>query len=563
MFETLKELLEKKVGRAAFKLSLPEFEEHGHLSTNAAFALAAQKGISPLEAAEEIKNYLQERAPANFFAQIKIAPPGFINLWLNQEPLMAEFLRILAAGKDWGRGQCRRRVVIDYSHPNIAKPMSVAHLRSTIIGHSLYSIFKFRGWEVIGDNHLGDWGKQFGVLIAAFKEVRKMKKRGWQKPTVEDLLQLYVDYSKRLVSDATLDERAREETRKLQAGDPTNLRLWRQFYRVSLREFERVYRLLGVKFDYYLGESFYAPLLPKVVGAALRQGVAKRSEGAVIIPLDEANLPPYLIQKSDGSYLYSTTDIAAVWYRFKKFRPDLILYVVDNSQSLHFAQLFASIRKLGWQKKEQLVHVKFGLVLGEDLKKLSTRAGRHLSLLAVIEEAVSRAEKVVQEKQPQLDRAERNKIARVVGIGALKYNDLSQNRLSDIVFDWEKMLSLESNSAPYLQYTYVRLKSILRKAKRRPALSRSASLGPAETKLVLKLAYFPEVLEEITENYFPHYLANYLYQLAKMVNSFYEKEPVLRAERDTGALRLNLVRAAALVLKSGLNLLGIKTVEQI
>ena len=569
MLELIEKLIREKLGDLDFQLL--SGEARAHFSTNAAFtlALSLSKGgekIPPLQTAEELKSFLEEKAPPGFFAKIEVVQPGFINFWLTPETIQAEFLKMIRAGESWGKTELKKTVVIDYSAPNIAKPMSVAHLRSTIIGQSLYHIFQFAGAKVIGDNHLGDWGKQFGILIVAYKETLKQNPE-FKEPTIEDLMQLYVSYSGRAKENPVLNEAARAETVKLQQGDKNNLKLWQKFYKLSLKEFESVYKVLGVKFDYYLGESFYNPMLADLVESALKKGVARKSEGAVVIPLDEAGLPPYVIQKSDGAHLYSTTDLATLKYRIEKFKADLILYVVGNDQALHFNQLFGAARKMGLVEDEELVHVKFGLILSSDLKKLSTRAGRHISLLQVIDEAIKKAREVVGVKQPDLSEAEKEKIAKIVGLGALKYNDLSQNRMSDITFDWDRMLSLEGNSAPYLQYTYARFRSILRKAPKSlipkrgldpVALNKEVDLG-----LVLKLAYFPEIIKSVTVNYYPHYLANYLYELARLMNSFYEKEPVLKSEPALREARLALVKKTAETLKVGLDLLGIKTIEKI
>src|SRR3989344_5531211 len=371
----------------------------GHYATSVALKLASASGKNPRAFAEEIAVKLRAADRGALFERIEVAGPGFINFWLSKEAIRGAFLEIVNAGKKWGTQKVvsykslvvskRPVIIIDYSHPNIAKPMSVAHLRSTIIGAALYNVFKFSGWKTIGDNHLGDWGKQFGVLIAAYKEKSKLRK----DINISELMRLYVDYTARMKEDPKLEDVAREETKKLQDGDKENVKIWKAFYKISINEFQKIYKILGVKFDYFLGESFYKPMLGDVVKEALAKGIAKRSEGAVIIPLDP--LPPFVIQKSDEAFLYSTTDLAAVQYRVKKFKPNVILYVVDNGQSLHFEQLFVSVRKLGFATNEQLVHAKFGLILSEDMKKLSTRAGRHIALEAVIDQAIEKARALV------------------------------------------------------------------------------------------------------------------------------------------------------------------------
>jgi len=538
----------------------------GHYATSVALKLASASGKNPRAFAEELAVKLRAADRGALFERIEVAGPGFINFWLSKEAIRGAFLEIVNAGKKWGTQKVvsykslvvskRPVIIIDYSHPNIAKPMSVAHLRSTIIGAALYNVFKFSGWKTIGDNHLGDWGKQFGVLIAAYKEKSKLRK----DINISELMRLYVDYTARMKEDPKLEDVAREETKKLQDGDKENVKIWKAFYKISINEFQKIYKILGVKFDYFLGESFYKPMLGDVVKEALAKGIAKRSEGAVIIPLDP--LPPFVIQKSDEAFLYSTTDLAAVQYRVKKFKPNVILYVVDNGQSLHFEQLFVSVRKLGFATNEELVHAKFGLILSEDMKKLSTRAGRHIALEAVIDQAIEKARALVDAKRNDLSEAERAKIAQAVGIAALKYNDLSQNRQSDIAFRWKKMLNLEGNSAPYLIYTYVRLKSILRKGKKQKTLKADAPIEPADLKLVLKLMQFPDAIARVRETYFPHLLTDYLYDLAKCANHYYQSVPVLKSAGELQSVRLHLVSAVAETMKIGLGLLGISALQK-
>jgi arginyl-tRNA synthetase len=547
-----------QAGKIEIELVVPDDEKFGHYSTNIAFKLAKIRNESPFAVAQKLVSQIKRHVLANLIKKIEAVQPGFVNFELAPAVIQKIFAEILKNRTKFlkPKAESSQTVVIDYSHPNIAKPMSIAHLRSTIIGQALYNIFKFAGWKTISDNHLGDWGKQFGVLIAAFKE----KGGGnFKNITINDLMNLYIDYTARMSENPTLEEKAREETKKLQAGNKKNVKIWKKFYQISLAEFKKIYRILNVKFDYYLGESFYKPMLPEVVKEALKKGVAKKSEGAMMI--DTGRKTPFIIQKSDGSYLYSTTDIAAVKYRIKKFKADLILYVVDNGQSLHFEHLFDSVKLLKYVENKELVHVKFGLILSEDFKKLSTRAGRYVSLEKLINEAITKAKRVIAKKRPALNEKEKEEIAKIVGIGALKYNDLSQNRLSDISFNWTKMLNLEGNSAPYLQYTYVRLRSILRKKKNQrfnPADLRER----IELDLIFQLSEFPEIIRRITKTYYPNLLADYLYKLARRANVFYETLPVLKAEEKIRNSRLALIGVVAVTLKTGLNLLGIEILER-
>jgi len=360
---------------------------------------------------------------------------------------------------------------------------------------------------------------------------------------------------------AELGEAARREVKKLQDGDEENLAIWKKFYAISIEEFKRMYNMLGVSFDHTLGESYYNSQLEGIVKVALEKNVAIESEGAIVIPIEGIEAP-MIIRKSDGAYLYPTTDIATIKHRINEFKADCMLYVVGNEQAMHFEQLFSAVKKLGIVTDQKLAHIKFGLMLGEDMKKFSTRAGKTVSLLGLLEEAIARAKKVVDEKQPDLSEEERQKIAEVVGIGAVKYNDLSQNRQSDIVFNWDRMLNFEGNSGPYLQYTYARLKSILRKAENISTCDVDNLKDETELQVIMRLQEFPEVIESITKQYFPHYLTDYLYTLAKDTNAMYQKMPVLKAEENERNARLALIAAAAQTLKTGLELLGIKTLEQ-
>lgn len=557
-----------KVAGSEVDISVPENENFGHYSTNVAMRIAKAKGGNPpaggpMQIANEIINKLRI-TNYELFEKIEAVAPGFINFWISEKVLQKEFNLINKAGGKWGKTKTKSKgkktVVIDYCGVNIAKPMSVGHLRSTIIGQALYNIFKFNGWKVIGDNHLGDWGKQFGILIAAYKENLKTKKLKNSKLTIDNLMELYVDYTARMKADVELENIAREETRKLQIGDKKNIKIWNEFHKITFNELQKIFKILNIKIDHHLGESFYNPMLDGIVKDALDKKVAVKSEGAVVIFIDN-DKAPFLIQKSDGAFLYGTTDIATVKYRVKKFKPEVILYVVGNEQTFHLSQLFEAVKKLEIIKDQKLAHIKFGLVLGEDMKKLSTRAGKHISLGALLEEAIIRAEKIIEEKNPGLSAGEKKKIAKIVGIGAVKYNDLSQNRQSDIAFDWDKMLNFEGNSGPYIQYTYARLKSILRKSKSAKFDSKYLN-EKIETSLILKLEEFPGVLEKITELYFTHYLAEYLFDLAKTTNVFYQTLPVLKAEKNERNARLALIKTVTETLKTGLNLLGIEVPEK-
>ncbi len=562
MISEVKKLVIEAVGQGVEAVvDIAPEAKFGDYTTPIALSLAKTRERPPLEVAEEIAAKIRSLPGSNRFAKIEVAPPGFINFYLSDQTLHFALAEISKSGAKWGmpKNKAQVTVVIDYSSPNIAKPMSVGHLRSTIIGAALYNVFKFSGWKTIGDNHLGDWGRQFGILISAWKDAQKIKGTK-QEASINDLMRLYVDYNALMKEDVKREERARFETKKLQDGDSENTKLWKRFYKISLSEFKKIYSLLGVKFDYSYGESHYQKMLPAIVSDAIQKSVAIRSEGAVIIPVP--GKAPLVIQKSDEAFLYGTTDIATVKQRVTKWKPSLILYVIGNEQALHLEQMFYAVKQLGLVSQQKLVHVKFGLILGEDLKKLSTRAGKHIALDEVIKEAVERAKKITGDKRPDLSARENNKIAKTIGIAALKYNDLSQNRQSDIAFHWDKMLNLEGNSAPYIMYTYARLKSVLRKA----GLSRKANFSllnkDSERALIKKLIQFPDIVIGVIQTYFPHQLTDYLYELTKLANYFYQTEPILQADPGLKKARLKLISATAQTIKTGLSLLGIKALEQ-
>lgn len=562
MIEEIKTFLSAALADSIeFEVDRPKITGRGHFSTNAAFALAKENGTSPKDEADRLREKIIARAPSGYFEKVEIAG-GFVNFWVSEKTINESFKKISSAGASWGDSKrgAGQRVIVEYGSPNIGKPLHFGHLRSTIIGQALFNIYKSQGYRVVSWSHPGDWGKQFGIMIAAYKE--KLRAGEKVKLSVDEFLKLYVDYNGRMKDDARLEEIAREETKKLQYGDKENVRLWKKIYSLSMGEFARITRQLGVHFDVNKGESFYKPFLKKIVEEALKKGTAVRSEGAVIVPLEEENLPPFIIQKSDEAYLYTTTDIAAAKYRIEKYKADKVLYVVGAEQYLHFEQLFAVLKKLGYLHDQELVHVKFGLVLGGDSKKLSTRAGKHISLSEVIDEAVSKAEEILKEKAPDIQGSERNKVAQIVGVDSLKYNDLSQNRLSNIVFDWGKMLSFEGNAAPYLLYAYARLRSVLRKAGGKTG-SAGEFKAESEQKLILKLDEFPDAVRLAADNFYPHAVAVYLYELSEAINNFYHAEPVLNAEPAIRASRLALINTASIVLKKGLNLLGLETVERL
>ncbi|HOB89766.1 MAG TPA: arginine--tRNA ligase [Candidatus Colwellbacteria bacterium] len=551
MLEKIANLLSEAVKEDEVKVFIPENPDFGHYSTNLAFEFAKMREISPDEAGKEIRNKLTHAAPKGFFSRVDIAG-GFLNFTLSDETLEKEINLILRQKQNYGRTRKghKKTVVVDYSAPNIAKPMNVGHLRSTIIGQAIVNLLRFEGYRVIGDNHLGDWGTQFGGLLAAFKKWGSREEL--KRDPIDYLVKLYIRFNKEAETNEELMNEARMETAKLQKGDRENRRLWKEFVRASLKEFNKTYRRLGVRFSVVLGESFYQKMLPAVVKDALEKGVAKKDDGAIKIALGDEKMPDIVIEKTDGSHLYATTDLAAIVYRVRKWHPEKILYVVANEQALHFSQIFKAAEILKIAPQTELEHVKFGMLLGESGQKMSTRRGEFIKLEELLDRAKEEAGKIDQKSAEQ------------VGIGAVKYFDLSHDRRSDIVFDWNKVLNLKGNSAPYILYTYARLRSVLRKAgpKIKKRLDLSLLRTEAEKKTVRQLVYFPDMVAAAAENYMPNYLADYLYKLANDLNAFYETSPVISVEKNLAESRLALVAAGSVVLKQGLKLLGIETLEQ-
>jgi arginyl-tRNA synthetase len=443
--------------------------------------------------------------------------------------------------------------------------MHVGHIRSTIIGDSIARILRLLGHKVITDNHLGDWGTQFGMLLVGWK--RYLNPVALETDPIGEMERLYKLVNAECQTNAETLQAARAELVKLQSGDPENLRLWQQMVSLSRREFDRVYARLGVRFDHTLGESFYNPRLEALVNEFVARGIARESEGAIVVFFDDpafgelANYP-LIIRKSDGGFNYATTDLATLVYRIESWQPHEIIYVTDARQKLHFSQVFAAFRRLRPDAQVKLAHVWFGTILGEDGKPFKTRAGDTIKLADLLDEAEERALKIVTEKNPALPETQRRQIARVVGIGAVKYADLMQNRESDYVFRWDKMLALDGNTAPYLQYAYTRIASIFRKGQVTQLEPKVVFEAPQELSLAKHMLNFGFVLENAANEYRPNFICNFLYELAVRFSTFYENCPVLQAAGQLRQSRLTLCRLTAEVLKTGLDVLGIETVEQ-
>jgi len=530
----------------------------GDYQANGVMAVAKQRKENPRALADKVIAQIQL---ADVCEPPTVAGAGFINFRLTPA-FVAQQAAAAAADERLGVPKVARpkTVVIDFSSPNVAKPMHVGHIRSTIIGDCLARLLKFLGHRVITDNHLGDWGTQFGMLIVGWKKFRDTN--ALARDPIAELERLY-----KYVNDREdLRDEAKAELAKLQRGDAENQAIWKKIIDLSRQEFDKTYARLGVTFDHTLGESFYNPGLKDVVEELKRLGIARQSEGAMCIFFEDdpelKKTAPLIVQKADGAFLYGTTDMATLKYRIDQWHPDEIIYVTDARQQLHFKQVFATARKW-WKKVPDLRHVYFGSILGEDGKPLKTREGAPVKLADLLDEAEERALAVVTEKNPELSDETRKQIARAVGIGAVKYADLSQNRTTDYVFSWPKMLAMNGNTAPYLQYAYVRVQSIFRKSGREgeaPAEPRFAH--PAELDLAKHILRFPETLQAVADDDKPNWLTAYLYDLAGKFSVFYDNCPVLQSEEPTRSSRLTLCRLTADVMKRGLNLLGIDVIEQ-
>jgi arginyl-tRNA synthetase len=557
----------------------------GDYQSNALMSLAKSRKMNPRQLAT---NVLAKLDVGDWCEKVEIAGAGFLNFRLKPS-VLAQTLEAAARGEHLffeqvgraalPRGQADRQVsptvrtvVIDFSSPNVAKPMHVGHIRSTILGDSLARALRLLGHHVITDNHIGDWGTQFGKLIVGWK--KHLDPAALKTDPIAEMERLYKLVNAAGEADEKILEEARQELVKLQGGDEENLRIWHEMIALSQKQFDTIYARLGVKFDHALGESFYNPRLKPLVDELVARGIARESEGAIAIFFDDVpqlKEQPALIRKSDGGFNYTTTDLATLAYRLETWQPDEIIYVTDGRQQLHFQQVFTAFRR--WRSTLDtrhstlvLAHVWFGSILGEDGKPFKTRSGETVKLADLLDEAEERALKIVSEKNPDLPEAQRREIARVVGLGAVKYADLLPNRQSDYVFSWDKMLALQGNTAPYLQYAYTRIKSIFRKTAETSNIQHPTSniqLAKAEEIALAKhLLNFGLTLEAVAEEYRPNFLCNYLYELAGKFTSFYENCPVLKADDATRASRLALCDLTARVLKQGLETLGIETVEQ-
>ncbi len=566
--QTFQSLLATKLSYALASAGFPEAGEltqatdprFGDYQTNVALVLGKQRGENPRALAEKIVAQLDvsdvSEPPA-------VAGAGFINFKLRRAAIEKQTLDILPDERlGVAETESQRRIVIDFGSPNVAKPMHVGHIRSTVLGDALARVAKFLGHEVIRDNHVGDWGTQFGMVIWGWKNL--LDRQALQRNPLAEIVRIYKETNERVSKDPEVREACRQELVKLQAGDKENTAIWNECVALSMQDFERIYKLLDVRYDLQCGESFYNDRLPGVVDRLLKAGIAEMSEGAVVVFFhDDPELAdkPLIIRKRDGGFNYATTDVATIDYRVNDLKADTIWYVVGAPQTLHFKQILAVARREGYTT--DLRHIIFGSVLGEDRKLMKTRSGENVPLRELLEEACRRARKIIDEKNPDLREEDKNDIAEKIGIGAVKYADLSQYRTTDYVFSWDRMLSLHGNTAPYLQNAYVRIRSIFRKASEAaPKIDKLILSEPAEIDLAKRVCQFAEIVQQVLNGFRPNILANYLFEVANSFHAFYEACPVLKSDEPARSSRLLLCDLTARVLQLGLDLLGIKVPER-
>ena len=538
-------------------------KEFGDFQTNFAMMNSKAIGKNPREIATTLVENFKEN---DLIEKLEIAGPGFINIHLKNNFLNNEVKKIDNEKYDFSFLNVDETVIIDYSSPNIAKRMHIGHLRSTIIGDAIKRILDFIGFKTISDNHIGDWGTQFGKLIVAYN--KWLDKEAYEADPIGELERIYVLFSDEAKKDPTLEDIARNELRKLQMGDEQNNKLWKEFIEISLKEYNKVYDRLGVKFDHYFGESFYNDMMPDVLEELKANNIAKEDQGALVVFFEEDKLPPALVQKKDGSFLYATSDLATIKFRKNKLNVDKAVYVTDERQQNHFKQVFEISEMLGEPYNYEKSHVYFGIMRFGDGMIFSSRSGNIIRLVDLLDEAKKQVKSVIDEKNPNIPEDEKEKIAEIVGTGAIKYFDLSQNRTSDILFTWDKVLSFEGNTGPYLQYTYARIQSILRKLKEENISVKNNDIilddmFDIERELAVALLRFPQTVVKSYETYRPNIIADYLFDTAKLFNNFYNSKSILK-ETDQKVMdaRILLAQKTASILKQGLNLLGIETVDR-
>lgn len=523
------------------------------------FRLAKTMRKAPNMIAADICSKIEEN---KIFSKIEPVA-AYINFFTDKSVYAAEVMESIAKmGENYGTSEegKGKTIVIDYSSPNIAKPFHVGHLRSTVIGSALYKIFEKMGYECVGVNHLGDWGTQFGKLIEAYKlwgSKEEVEEKG-----ISELTRIYVKFHEEAEKDPSLDDRARAWFVKMQDGDEEAITLWKWFYDISIKEFERVYEKLGVKFDHYTGESFYNDKMAAIVDELKEKKLLTESNGAMIVDFEDAKMPPCLIIRTDGGTLYATRDITAAIYRKNTYDFDKCIYVTAIDQNLHFAQWFKVIEKMGYDWSKDLVHVPFGLVSLED-GKLSTRKGKVVLMEDLLDEAVKKTMGIINDKNPDLP--DKEEVAKEVGIGAVIFDDLYNGRIKDIVFSWDRMLNFDGETGPYVQYTHARACSVLKKAgyvKGTAPIDYSVFTDDASVDVCKMLANYSAKIKEAASRYEPSVIARYLVDLSQAFNKFYHDNVILTDDENVRNARLAVVDAVRLVIKSGLEILGIKSPER-
>lgn len=517
-----------------------EISQHADIASSVAFLI---KQGNPVEIANNIVSKISDKSG---FDKIEAKGP-FINFYFSDNTKLEILKNVLKDG-NYGSDKINKTIVIDYSSPNIAKPFGIGHLRSTIIGQAIYNLYKYLGYKCVGDNHIGDWGTQFGKLIYQIKT----KNVPLESLTIEKLEELYVDFHKQ--DNPELDQFARDEFKKLEQGDVENIRIWAECKRISLAEFDRIYDLLGVKIDYAYGESYYNELANHIIVELKERQIARQSEGAWIVEFDD--MPPCVLEKSDGASTYFARDLAAIKMRAEEFNPDIIAYEVGSEQSLYWKQVFATAKKMGLDFNFK--HIAHGLIRSKE-GKFSTREGNTIHLEDVINEAIDRSKDLIKDSTV----ANADDLAKQVGIGAIKYNDLSQDREKDIIFDWDKIINLKGNSGPYIQYAYARIQSVLEKAGSFELNEPPNNIEENESKLISKIFWFPEIIKVSAEKFAPHTLCNYIFSLAQDFSNFYNQNPILNADdENTKNFRLAICKATGEIIKISLDILGIDAPER-
>ena len=554
------EAVRKLVPDTDFELDTPEIERHGDYFTNLAMVLAKNEGKNPKEIAGRLANDLQKDPElAKIVTKIEVKDPGFINFFISESALFEELIKAIRDENYGSSGAGKgKTILVEYSSPNIAKSFGIGHLRSTIIGQALYNLFKYLGYNSVSENHLGDWGTQFGMVIA------QIKRKGVQadKLTVEELERLYVEFNKEMEANPELKEEAKVWFKKLEEKDDEARRIWEAVRDTSLKQFKAVYKRLGVSFENMHGESFYEDKMPAILDELRNKGLAKKSEGAEIVEFK--GMPPAMLVKSDATTTYFTRDLATAKYRVETWKPDVLIYEVGSDQILHLRQVFETAKLLGWAQGRQFVHVAHGMIRFSG-GKMSTRAGQTIKLEDVLDEAVKRAREIIEKSGTGrgLSKGEKAQVSEEVGLGAIKYFDLMHHPTTDIIFDWDKVFVLEGNSGPYLQYTVARTNSVLHKSNKMTSKDTKLPFSkpnPEELSLLRGLSHFPDVLESASKSYSPNLLVNYLFSLAQNYNNFYNQHKILGGKEEE--FRVTLTQATGRVLKQGLGILGIGTPEK-